>query len=52
MIRHSAGVSVSATTIDTSTASPYASTSGWKNEPDRPSRKSTGTTAMTLMRVA
>jgi hypothetical protein len=51
-MRHSAGVTVSATSIDTSTASPYVSTSGRKNAPERLSRKSTGTIATTLMIVA
>ena len=45
-------MTVSATSIDTSTASAYDSTSGWKNEPDSPCRKNTGTIATTLMTVA
>jgi hypothetical protein len=51
-IRQSAGVTVSATSIDTRTARPYVRTSGRKNAPDRLSRKSTGTIATTLMTVA
>ena len=45
-------MTVRATIIDTSTASPYESTSGWKNDPDSPCRKKTGTIATTLITVA
>ena len=45
-------MTVSATSIETSTASAYESTSGWKNEPDSPWRKKTGTIATTLITVA
>ena len=50
--RHKAGVTVRATSMETSTASPYDSTSGRKNDPESPSRNSTGTTAITLIKVA
>jgi hypothetical protein len=52
MSRHSAGVTVSATSIDTSTASPYDSTSGWKNAPESPCRKKIGMIATMLITVA
>jgi hypothetical protein len=45
-------VTVVATSIDTSTASPYASTRGWKNAPERPERKKTGVIATTSISVA
>ena len=45
-------MTVIATSIETSTANPYENTSGWKNDPERPSRKNTGTIATTLITVA
>ena len=50
--RARAGVSVSAITIDASTAIEYEIASGPKNEPDSPPTNTTGSTATTLMRVA
>jgi hypothetical protein len=51
-IRLSAGVTVRATTIETSTASAYESASGRKNAPVRLPTNTTGSTAATLMSVA
>ncbi len=48
----SAGVTVSATTIEESTASVYAMASGRKNAPVRPWRKKIGTAAAMMMSVA
>ena len=41
----SAGVVISATIIDTSTARAYANASGRKNDPVKPVRKKTGSSA-------
>ena len=47
-----AGVTVMATTIDASTASPYEMARGRKNAPDRPFMNSTGSSVITSMSVA
>jgi hypothetical protein len=51
-IRLSAGVTVRATSSDTTTASAYEKAKGRKNEPVRPLKKKTGTIARTTIRVA
>ena len=51
-ISASAGVTVSATSIEARTARPYDSASGWKNAPDTPWMKRTGVIATTSMSVA
>ena len=51
-IRHSAGVTVNATTIDASIARMKASASGSKNEPASPPMKNTGITANAMITVA
>jgi len=48
----SAGVIVRATASEAMTARAYESTRGWKNEPDRPFMRNTGSRATTSMRVA
>ena len=45
-------MTVSATTIDASTARPYEVTSGRKNAPETLVTKNTGMTASTMMSVA
>ncbi len=51
-ISANAGVTVSATSIEASTARPYDSTSGWKNAPDTPWMNRTGVIATTSISVA
>jgi hypothetical protein len=48
----SAGVTVSATSIDATTASPYDSARGWRNAPVAPPRKKTGAMTSSATRVA
>ena len=51
-MKPSAGVTVSATTMEASTASAYESASGLKNEPERPSMRKTGNRVTASISVA
>jgi hypothetical protein len=51
-MRLNAGVTVSAVSSETPTASTYDSASGRKNAPVRPSRKKMGSIATTMISVA
>jgi hypothetical protein len=51
-INDKAGVTVSATKSDARIARTYASASGWKNEPESPCKKKTGTKTGITIRLA